>query len=1480
MMRPLIASLVLSVFALTAHGETISVCATGCDHTSINAAIDAASDGDVIQIAAGTYFEGAPVDPAGKLVQLIGEVNGCGGPAVIIDGADSHQVISCSNGETTDTQFSNLVIQNGYGPNTSGGGAVITGSSPTFENCTFSRNAVPNCCAGGGASIVNGSAPVFRYCIFTENRAAASAAAQTNYSSSTTFEDCVFVRNQATSGPGSGIGFYNGGSPSMIRCIVSGNFGAPGWGSNAVSTGGCTPTITDTIVCNDNISGNYNDGGGNCFSDCATCAPVYGDYDCDGVTDETDLCSLDDALDTDLDGTVDCIDNCPDDPLKISPGQCGCGNLETDTDSDGTADCNDGCPEDPLKIQPGICGCATPDTDTDDDGTPDCNDQCPDDPLKIEPGMCGCGYADLDSGDATTDTDMDGTPDCTDGCPNDENKVEPGSCGCGVADTDSDSDGISDCNDAYPDDADEWADSDQDGVADGQDVETIIPLGASIGQYITNAGFEEVLQLQPGTYIEGSTIEVNRQHPVTILGAIDANGVSQTILDGEDSYQVLILLGPGYQDFYQIANLTIRNGYGSSQQYPAAGINVLNATAAMTNCTIENNTATENGIGGAFLMAGHVNPDTTFHGMKDCTIRNNTAVSGWAIAGVVIRAFVANAENRIVFEGCTVTGNIGSYCGGVAILDPGKVDNCIIQGNSATNGFGGLTWQFDRVQIKDSIIHCNLPSHGSAGSEYSDYEDLGGNCISDDCDLCIDSDGDGVVDPLDDFPDDPNESSDSDGDGVGDNADVCPGHDDNADADGDGMADGCDNCPAISNADQLDSDQDSIGDPCDACPGHDDNDDADGDGTADACDACPGHDDNADADGDGTADACDNCDLPNSDQADCNANGVGDTCDIADGLTQDCDANGIPDACDLEEPANDCNNNGYLDACEISNGFAEDCDNNGVIDSCQIAGDSALDCDSNGTLDTCDLTDGAADCNSNGVLDSCDIDGGGSFDDDANGIPDECLADAVYNQTDGTYWNTLADAIDNAIEGDTLLVPEAFFTELDGLELTLANLTLRSLGNVTLEEMPAGILLGGDTTLAAAALSAIQIGSALDAIAGEASTLSGTPVGLGATAVVSIPAVAALSIDSTQPLVNDGAISILGGALIAQSGTNQSETGSLGGFGTITGSMVNDGTVTVSSEMQFTDDFTNNGEVRIQSGTLTTYGTFENNGMVLGDPGGGLASGAGVPGMTVIGDLVINSNGSLYFGGTQSTLRVSGDISIALTDALRLDLSTTELRLVGLGDAQDSAQELELIGEDLGVSEDGYDRTIGGFPIQTLRVGPMPTTVRFVDNHDNDGLGDGSCEVLYVDTLQLDANTTLETNGCVIYCRELVIDESATIDAPDNVILMSPPCPADLDGDGVVSGSDLAFVLGAWGINDSPADFDGDGDVGRCRPRRGARCLGCVSLTPPLRVTTHLRATDATTHRITRFDYPLNAPQRGALFFSLNLSPASSRVNV
>mgnify|MGYP001465958806 FL=1 len=76
----------------------------------------------------------------------------------------------------------------------------------------------------------------------------------------------------------------------------------------------------------------------------------------------------------------------------------------------------------------------------------------------------------------------------------------------------------------------------------------------------------------------------------------------------------------------------------------------------------------------------------------------------------------------------------------------------------------------------------------------------------------VDSDGDGVTDALDAFPNDSTETLDSDGDGVGDNSDEFPNlADESVDSDGDGVGDNTDMFP--DNGDQtIDSDGDGYGD--------------------------------------------------------------------------------------------------------------------------------------------------------------------------------------------------------------------------------------------------------------------------------------------------------------------------------------------------------------------------------------------------------------------------------------------------------------------------------------------------------------------------------------------------------------------------------------------------------------------------------------------------------------------------------------------
>ena len=83
----------------------------------------------------------------------------------------------------------------------------------------------------------------------------------------------------------------------------------------------------------------------------------------------------------------------------------------------------------------------------------------------------------------------------------------------------------------------------------------------------------------------------------------------------------------------------------------------------------------------------------------------------------------------------------------------------------------------------------------------------------------IDSDGDGVYDGQDAFPNDPNEWLDTDGDGVGDNADVFPlDPSETADSDGDGVGDNADAYPNDPSRIYGDSDGDGLDDNLDIYP--------------------------------------------------------------------------------------------------------------------------------------------------------------------------------------------------------------------------------------------------------------------------------------------------------------------------------------------------------------------------------------------------------------------------------------------------------------------------------------------------------------------------------------------------------------------------------------------------------------------------------------------------------------------------------------
>ena len=113
--------------------DTVHNITQGTNHATIQHAIDAAVNGDEIEVEPGTYVE--RINLSGKALTLYSTY----GPDVtIIDGDAAGHVVTCNNGEGADTVIDGFTVTNGQAGY--GGGMYISGSTPIVANCVFSAN--------------------------------------------------------------------------------------------------------------------------------------------------------------------------------------------------------------------------------------------------------------------------------------------------------------------------------------------------------------------------------------------------------------------------------------------------------------------------------------------------------------------------------------------------------------------------------------------------------------------------------------------------------------------------------------------------------------------------------------------------------------------------------------------------------------------------------------------------------------------------------------------------------------------------------------------------------------------------------------------------------------------------------------------------------------------------------------------------------------------------------------------------------------------------------------------------------------------------------------------------------------------------------------------------------------------------------------------------------------------------------------------
>ncbi len=228
---PIAAVLLISASAcnpVLADVLTVNLDGSG-DFTSIQAAIDSASDGDLVLVSPGIYTE-----PSDHVIDLVGKdivVSAIGtAQETIIDGEGIRRGIFCGSGETASTVIEGFTIRNCF---------------PTWYD--WNENGAIDFWEyfGGGCWNRDGSNPTIRECIFMENRAEYGGAIyngdENGASSNPHLEGCQFLDNGLAQGLGGAI--YNmRSSPTILNCAFWENRSY--FGGAILNFNGSDPTLT------------------------------------------------------------------------------------------------------------------------------------------------------------------------------------------------------------------------------------------------------------------------------------------------------------------------------------------------------------------------------------------------------------------------------------------------------------------------------------------------------------------------------------------------------------------------------------------------------------------------------------------------------------------------------------------------------------------------------------------------------------------------------------------------------------------------------------------------------------------------------------------------------------------------------------------------------------------------------------------------------------------------------------------------------------------------------------------------------------------------------------------------------------------------------------------------------------------------------------------------------------------------------------
>lgn len=242
-------SIVIAACAALEAPAAAGVIRVPADQPTLAAAIAAATAGDTVLVASGTYSgaDNRDLDFAGKDLVLRSEA---GAEATIIDCAEAGRAMRFHTGETNAAVVDGFTILNGkmvgFDRASWGGAIACDESAPTIMRCIFDSNTAS---IGGGLALLSttGAAPAVTGCIFTENSASQQGAGVVCDGVQATFSGSSFTGNTGLVQGGAVMCIGTDTGVTLDGCTLTGNFAGSGGG---VLVQDAQVTLNDCVLAN------------------------------------------------------------------------------------------------------------------------------------------------------------------------------------------------------------------------------------------------------------------------------------------------------------------------------------------------------------------------------------------------------------------------------------------------------------------------------------------------------------------------------------------------------------------------------------------------------------------------------------------------------------------------------------------------------------------------------------------------------------------------------------------------------------------------------------------------------------------------------------------------------------------------------------------------------------------------------------------------------------------------------------------------------------------------------------------------------------------------------------------------------------------------------------------------------------------------------------------------------------------------------